>query len=537
LSSSPSDTPRRIPALSVLAMTFAGGIARSSTLVSQIIVGNFLTEREVGTYAVAVGVTGFTVMLRGGGASHYLPTISQTEFDTSAGRIFWWGFWFRIFAALATFAVAFALPQLGLDDPPPRLAETLEVFALSQIFLAFSVVGRIRMAVLQRFTALARLDIANAFFRVGATAVLAWLGAGPLALVIPIAMAPAIECVYYLFNGTLGSIQYRWSGGTVRETAALMWWPLVVSIVLSLNSQSNFLVVKPMLALASMGVYYFAYQLASQPTMMLTGPLTNVLATHFAKERGNPAREAQAVIHTTSGAVLFSSLLCCMLIAVFPATERMLWGGKWADANVSIIALAGAGCWLTAVGLLSSALAGLQRYKAMASFEALKGLGIFAGAALGAVLVGMLHRGELGLPTELFGNYLKDEKLADSTIVSIATGLCVALMSMGQLAWLLLAHNARFGTVLRTVLQGPLLGAAAAVGAMLGGVALSAALLKVVPINSLRAQAMLEFLATTVLYALIAIAIVRVTSVGALRDAVALLPSRPQGLATRLLRL
>ncbi|MDI9403037.1 MAG: hypothetical protein QM516_04110, partial [Limnohabitans sp.] len=110
MSSSP-DTPRRIPALSVLAMTFAGGVARSSTLVSQVIVGNFLTEREVGTYAVAVGITGFTVMLRGGGASHYLPTISQTEFDTSAGRIFWWGFWFRMLAALATLAVAFALPQ------------------------------------------------------------------------------------------------------------------------------------------------------------------------------------------------------------------------------------------------------------------------------------------------------------------------------------------------------------------------------------------------------------------------------------------
>lgn len=532
-----STSSRRIPALSVLAMTFAGGIARTSTLISQIIVGNFLTEREVGTYAVAVGITGFTVMLRGGGASHYLPTISQADFDTSAGRIFWWGFWFRMLAALATFAVAFALPQFGLDDPPPRLAETLQVFALSQVFLAFSVVGRIRMAVAQRFTALARLDIANACFRVGATAILAWMGAGPLALVIPIAMAPAIECIYYLFNGTLGSIQYRWSGGTVGETARLMAWPLVVSIILSLNSQSNFLIVKPMLALASMGVYYFAYQLASQPTMMLTGPLTNVLATHFANERGDKDRENQAVIHTTSGAVLFSSLLCCLLIAVFPSTERMLWGGKWADANMSIVALAGSGCWLTAVGLLSSALAGLQRYKAMASFEALKGLGIFAGAALGAILVHMLHRGELGLPEELFGNYLQDATLANSTIVSVATGSCIALMSVAQLAWLLFAHQARAGTIVRTVLQGPMLGAAAAGGAMLGGTAVAAALLKVLPIGSVRGQALVECLITTALYAVVALAIVRVTSAGALRDAVLLLPSRPRALATRLLQL
>jgi len=173
----------------------------------------------------------------------------------------------------------------------------------------------------------------------------------------------------------------------------------------------------------------------------------------------------------------------------------------------------------------------------MASFEALKGVGIFTGAALGAVLVGMLHRGQLGLPEELFGEYLKDKQLADSTIVSIATGSCIALMSMFQLAWLLRAHHARAGTVLRTVLQGPLLGAAAASGAMLGGEVLAVALLKLAPIGSARGQAAVECALTTALYAAIAVAIVRITSVGALRDAVLLLPPRPKALATRLLRL
>ena len=121
--------------------------------------------------------------------------------------------------------------------------------------------------------------------------------------------------------------------------------------------------------------------------------------------------------------------------------------------------------------------------------------------------------------------------------VSVATGSCIALMSVAQLAWLLFAHQARAGTIVRTVLQGPMLGAAAAGGAMLSGTAVAAALLKVLPIGSVRGQALVECLITTALYAVVALAIVRVTSAGALRDAVLLLPSRPRALATRLLQL
>ncbi|MCE2883387.1 MAG: oligosaccharide flippase family protein [Planctomycetaceae bacterium] len=524
--STSSSTPGRLSAVAVLAMTLAGGVARSSTLVSQIIVGNFLTEQEVGTYAIAVGITGFSCMLRGGGVSHYLPTIRPEDYDASTGRVFWWGFWFRLLAAVATLAVALAIPQLDFKETPPRLAETLEVFALSQVLLAFSIVGRMKMAVDLQFPQLARLDVTIAIFRVVATAILAWAGTGPLALVIPIAMAPAVELLYYFINGTMSNVSYRWSGGTVKETAKILLWPAIVSVLLSLNSQLNFLVVKPMLALASMGVFYFAYQLANQPVLLMAGPLSSVLATHFARERGDPRRESLAVIHTTSGAVLFSSLICFLLIAVFPATERLLWGGKWAEANIAVIALTAAGCWATAVSMLGFALAGLQRFKAMAGFEALKGLGIFAGAALGALLASLQQRGDLELPKQL---------LRDSTLISVATGITVAAMSIGQLVWLLRANRARWLSTARAIAQGPLLGASAAVGAMLGGTVTAEILLEIAPGVSPRLMALVECAATGLSYALFAVAVVRLTSVGALRDAVALIPDRLRPTAQRLL--
>lgn len=522
------EPPRRLAAVSVLAMTIAGGVARGSTLISQILVGLFVSEREVGTYAVAVGITGLTCIFRGGGASLYLPSIRAHEFDSSAGRIFWWGLAFRVLCGILTFGAAFALPYLDLADPPPRLAETLQIFGVSQLVLAFSIVGRIRMAVQQRFTELARLDIATSLCRVAATAVLAWGGAGPLALVIPIALAPLVELVYFIANGTLGSISYRWTGGTLRQTAILMAMPLLASMLIALNSQLNFLVVKPMLVLASMGVYYFAYQLASQPALLIATPLTNVLATHFAAERGDRERESHAMVSISSGAVLFSSVLSCGMIALFPAADRLLWAGKWSEAVVPIVALAGSACWSTAVGIISPALAGLRRYRAMALFEALKGVGIFAGAALGALLVGLVHEGRLRVPESL---------MLDSTLVSISTGTTVAVMSIAQLAWLMRAHGASASSVAKVLVRGPAFSAIAAALAYAAATQSVHLVPESLTGGSIRTLAFFECLVVGSVYTLSAVCILRFAATGAVRDAVALLPRRPRSLAIRLLRL
>jgi O-antigen/teichoic acid export membrane protein len=543
---------RKISALSVVAMTTAAGLSRGATLLSQVIVGLFLTEREVGTYAVAVGITGFTCMLRGGGASHYLPTFRSDEYDSGIGRVFWWGFWFRLLAGILTLGAALAIPSLDLADPPPQLSAVLGVFAIGQILFAFSIVGRIRMAVRQRFTDLARLDVANAVFRVSATAVLAWSGAGALALVIPIAMAPAVELVYFIANGTMRAIDYRWPKGALRETASIMLWPALVSVLISLNSQSNFLIVKPMLALASMGVFYFAYQIASQPLLAIASPLTNVLATYFAAERGEREREARAMVSVASGSVLFSSIFCFAIIALFPSVERLLWSGKWSEATLPVFALAGAGCWATAVGILSPALAGLRRFRAMAWFEALKCLGLFGGAALGAGLLVLDQRGMLPFsePLRDLASAVADKSANlsgsgpgsafeshDSTVVGISTGIAVALVSIGQIAWLLRNHGARTASMLRVLVQGPLVSALAAIASVAVATLLTKALVAEMPALSGRTLALVEAACTGVLYLGCAAAILRLLAAGALREAIGLLPQRPRSLAMKVLRL
>ena len=71
-------------------MTLASVFARLSSLASQVVVGIYLTEEQVGTYAIAIGVMGVTALMRGGGAALYLPTIKPEDFEARASRQFWW---------------------------------------------------------------------------------------------------------------------------------------------------------------------------------------------------------------------------------------------------------------------------------------------------------------------------------------------------------------------------------------------------------------------------------------------------------------
>jgi hypothetical protein len=60
---------RRTQTIAIVATTVASVFARLSSLASQVVVGIYLTEAQVGTYAIAIGVLGVTAIMRGGGAA------------------------------------------------------------------------------------------------------------------------------------------------------------------------------------------------------------------------------------------------------------------------------------------------------------------------------------------------------------------------------------------------------------------------------------------------------------------------------------
>lgn len=510
--------------IAVVLMTAAGLVGRVSALASNIVVGIFLTQQEIGTYAVAVGILGFTAMLRAGGSAHYLPTIRPEDYDREAGRIFWWGLVFLLLGALTTWATAAAMPLFPNLHAPPMLDMALYLLGARQVVMAFQQIGRMRLAARLEFPQLAKLDIANAIVRLVLTSVLAWRGAGALALVIPYAFSPVVELAYFVARGDMARVSYRWTGATLAATARQMAWPLLIAALVSLNTQVNFLLVKLVVPLATVGVFYFAYQLATQPATMLSSALSSVFAAHFARERGNARNEARAMRDAFTGTMLFVPIVMFGVVAVFPSAQRLIWDGKWDAATVPVVLLACGASWSTALTLLTGPLAGLRQFRPIAGFEALKAVGVLGGAALGSLVVWLAQPTDDALP-----EWLRD----DATVIAAATALVVTVVSIAQMLWLMPRYGMTRMEAGRVVFHGPLLGATIALAShSLGG-----SVARSIGLHGDRVAGAVEFAVTALVYGCTSLVAIRFMAEATLVTALEAVPQRVRGIVTRALRL
>ncbi len=494
-------------------------VARASALGSQVVAGYYLTEQQFGTYAVALGIFGFTTLLRGGGAVNYMPSIRPEEFDGKAGRFFRWSFVFLMTGAVVTSVVATLLPELPEKYHLPGLASVLWVLAARQALVPFSQIARMRMTVNLRFKELAKLDIGNSLLRLATTAALAMGGYGPLAFAVPLAASTLTELIYCGSVAGLKRTDFQWMGMTVREMIKLMRWPLVLALVVSVRDM-NFLFIKTIAPVATVGVIYFAYQLAGQPSMLLSSSLVNVFAPLLARTRGDSAGETAAMQQFFGGTMLFVPAVQFVLIASFPSLEQLVWGGKWAAANVPVTALAIGFCFHTAAAMLVGPMLGLRQFREVAIFEGIRTLSAVGGAALGAAAIAF--RAPLGL-----------EHASDGAIVSICLGSSMTLVCAGQLVWIMRRWRIPMGETMRTLLYGPMLALLIAVASYSVGQSVVTSTVSLAP----RTEALLEAIVSLSLYIGISVVAIRFTAESTLRDVLVLLPGRFRAPAQRMLGL
>jgi hypothetical protein len=486
----------------------------------------------VGTFAAAIGLIGFTSIGRSGGALLVFPTVTPEEYDRYAGRMFWWGSTFVIIAAVLTMASALlpGLPErvtggmfssgTELESASRELRQLLLLLGLRQLLAPIAMLGRMKMTVFRKFKQLAALDSANAILRTCLTWFLAAEGAGALALGVAFASQVVIEAVFCGIAGGIRRSDFRWQGGTFRETCAAMAWPLVITALISLNTQSNFLIVRWAVPISALGIYYFAFQLANQPTMFLTSSLQNVLAPLMAAERGDSIREQEGFRRVFAGAMLFVPITTIATAAFFPSLEAVIWRGKWAAANGALYSLCAGATYATAAGLLVGPLLGLRRFRSVAIFEAAKAVGVIGGALIGCALVN--GSATLGLDAH-----------SPSTIVGAATGVAMTVVSVAQLIWIARVYSFGAEEVLRQLTFGPAVAVLTAIAAQSIGHS---------AIESLhyapgRAASAVEFATVFVTYLTLVALILRFTAESTIRETIEILPASARPRLRSILRL
>lgn len=435
---------------------FANVIARASALLSQVIVGIYLTESQVGAFALALGINGLCCIPRTGGASYFLPTIRLEEYDRTAGRYFVWGTIFAGVGGALTMVSAGLLPSLPFirsAAEAPGLAPCLILLGVRQWMFPPVLIARSRMAVNLRFGELAKLDTANALLRLAVTWACAAGGLGALALAIPLLVGMMVEAVYCSLAGGMVRQTFRCHHSQIRGLFVTMRWPLLVASLSSIAMQCQYLVVGAMVDVSSLGIFYFSLQLTLQPVLVVGMAFQSVFAPLLSRHRGNREAESSLISRVFMGSMLLIPVTTLSIGGFFPLVERLIWNGKWAEACIPIAWLSVGATFSTATSVLVGPLLGARHFRTLAGIELSRAIGIFGGAALGGAVAHFVP--EHGHPL-----------LAPEAIVAAATGLGMTVTSIVQLVQVMRRFGLEVGEIAHHVVYGPTLSGLTVVGAI-----------------------------------------------------------------------
>ena len=507
--------------IAVVTTTIVSVLSRLASLASQIIVGLFLTDDEIGTFAVALGITGLTGLLRTGGIAQVLAGMQKPELEKQASACLSWAITFTFLAVALTLGVAGAAPALSgvLDNLGlPGLASVLCVMAMRQALVPFSVLARARLSVERRFVTIAKVDAVNALGRVAITLLIATRGGGTMALVVPYLAQIVVDAAVLGALGGLRRSDLRPNRGEVWALRKTLFWPIAIAALASTRTDIIYLVLGITIPAAALGIFYFAYQLANQPTMLLASALQNVLAPYQADDRGNQAAERKGLELVLAGAMLFVPVTTIATASLFPSLELLVWGGRWAGAYDCLLFLSIGSTYATVSALLTGPLLGLRRFKALTMFEGTRIMGTVGGGAIGAIVV-----------------MIGDERFAsgstEASIIGASVGLSMAIVAIGQLVWVMRTAGTDWNEIIRNMIFGPTLAVLTALAAQSIGHSIRESL----DMPAGRLGAAIEFLSVTTVYVGLITLAIRFTAEPTLRETIGAMPAPTARLLKRLL--
>lgn len=500
-----------------VAVTMMGAVVtRLLSFCSQIVVGIYLSDSEVGVFATALGIIGVTAIFRAGGTHFYLPTFKSEDFEKSAGPFFWFGLFCGTMGAIGTWGVA--LPAESWYSEP-SLSPTLFVMGLQLFLLSIGQHARAKMQCDLRFRDLARLEVTLSGARLAATIAMATSGYGPLALAVPVCLATFIETIYCLFASGIGRGAFQWDASKFKPTSVTMRWVVLLGVLATITLQADYLVGSLFITSSALGIYYFAYQFASQPAMMMTHNLQGVFVPVIARLREDPIRLTKAARTIFSVSMVFVPLVSVGMAAVFPSMELLIWKGKWAQAAYPVYLLSGGLAFSTVLAIMASPLMGVQEFRKVVRIDLWRAASVAIGALAG-------------------GWYVHGRNLSDgdaAIAIAAGVGLTTGLVSSAQLVILMKGYGVWKHESMRDMLYGIVLATLAGVGASSLG---ASSVKSILPAEvDLRLVGLLECAITITLYMTLVLFTLRVACEPLLRSTIAVLPARFQPRLNGLLRL
>lgn len=309
--------------------------SRGLSFLCQYALALLLSPADFGVYAVALSFAMITQVLQDAGVRQILVQRSG-EYRELSGPVFWMAATVNIASGLLLLALSPIAAVVYHDATVMRLlwvlAATVPLWTPSAIFYA-RLLGQLR------YKDVARIQVVSALVRYSVPVVLAWRGAGVYSFVAAWPMIAVIE-------GAMGYVLTRERPWT-RHPEPRKWpelfgqgkWVLVGSASSALFNFGSYMVLGLFVDHEVVGVYYFAFQLVTQITMLLALNMHSVLFPALSRLAAEPERLSQAVLRSLRVITLAAAPASLALWPLYPPLESLLWHGRWAAAAGAVSSL------------------------------------------------------------------------------------------------------------------------------------------------------------------------------------------------------
>ncbi|MDX2132112.1 MAG: oligosaccharide flippase family protein [Planctomycetota bacterium] len=490
------------------------GITRAASLGATIILGRLLDDHAWGIYALAMSAAAIAGTFRDGGVRHLLMQ-RQKEYETLIGPVFWLALAFNLACGGA---LALAAPLIARAVAEPEATPLMLVIAASLPLSTPGVIMQARLSIDLRFREVGYIMGASGVVRFGGAIILALLGVGPLAFVLPLLACALLEwALSWRITRerlwTRPAHASRWPA-MIGASAWIMLGALGVSVI---NWGGN-LSVKPFVETEIVGAYFFAFQIVVQVGILLSSNLNAVLFPALAKIANEPARLAQASARALRQVMLLAAPMSVGLGVTFPAIEALLFAGKKSESVTAVLIQGATYAFAVLLAVPLSVQQARGRFRSWAIGLTLTGLAGLVAAAGGAAM----HGTPAGIAAWAGG-------------FTALSGVAYALVTLR-----------RIGVPISDTLASALPGWAAAVacGALAWWVDSRLAGLGVGVVPSLVPEGLRRYVFECVRLVIVGSVfgasftlVARVLLAGHVREALALVPARLRGHAERLLRL
>ncbi len=311
-------------------------VTKSGSLVAQVVLAWFLSDRDFGVYFIALSLSVLAAALRDGGVRQILIQ-DYASYERMLGPVFWLGGVMNVAAAVLLSAMA---PLAARVYGEPQITPILLIIAVSIPLGTPAALLSVRLHTELRFRELAWISAWSALARFGGSIALAALGLGPMSLVLPLPLIAVIEWAMLVRMNR----DRLWS----RACEPRLWgalfgrakWVMLGTFATGVWNMGNYFLVGLIVPAAVVGVYAWSNQLVMQIGFFMWANVNQVLFPAFARLGAEPERKRHAVLRAMRTVLFFAAPACALLGPLFPSIEAFLWQGKWAGATTSVRVIA-----------------------------------------------------------------------------------------------------------------------------------------------------------------------------------------------------